>query len=265
MTQGYGPQNGQNGQWGADGGQGQWGQNSPQGQQPAQQPQWEQPSPAPAAPQWGEQSAGQASPAPQQWSQASPPPPAPGGYPGISGYPGAAGAAATSPVAGKGALAKKLGIALLILSVLAVIARLATPIFMFMMAANGNPADMEEISVGMGLGSIGTLLAWIANLIFSIGLLVVSIIAAIQFSGRGRTGAIIVAATVIVSVVLYWIVSFVAGFLGAAIAGNSYDMGTIYTVGGIAELLRVLVVAAALLGGSYMVMAWGRKNEAATA
>lgn len=263
MTQGYGPQNGQNGQWGADGGQGQWGQNSPQGPQPAQQPQWEQPSPAPAAPQWGEQSAGQASPAPQQWSQASPPP-APG-YPGTSGYPGAAGAAATSPVAGKGTLAKKLGIALLILSVLAVIARLATPIFMFMMAANGNPADMEEISVGMGLGSIGTLLAWIANLIFSIGLLVVSIIAAIQFSGRGRTGAIIVAATVIVSVVLYWIVSFVAGFLGAAIAGNSYDMGTIYTVGGIAELLRVLVVAAALLVGSYMVMAWGRKNEAATA
>ncbi|WP_341856553.1 hypothetical protein [Brachybacterium sp. GPGPB12] len=32
MTQGYGPQNGQNGQWGADGDQGQWGQNSPQGQ-----------------------------------------------------------------------------------------------------------------------------------------------------------------------------------------------------------------------------------------
>ncbi|OFT64536.1 hypothetical protein HMPREF3159_01825 [Brachybacterium sp. HMSC06H03] len=264
MTQGYGPQYGQNGQWGADGDQGQWGQNSPQGQQPAPQSQWGQPSPAPAAPQWGEQSAGQASPAPQQWSQASPPP-APGGYPGTSGYPGTAAAASTSPVAGKGALAKKLGIALLILAVLAVIARLATPIFMFMMAANGNPADMEEISVGMGLGSIGTLLAWIANLIFSIGLLVVSIIAAIQFSGRGRTGAIIVAATVIVSVVLYWIVSFVAGFLGAAIAGNSYDMGTIYTVGGIAELLRVLVVAAALLVGSYMVMAWGRKNEAATA
>ena len=223
MTQGYGPQNGQNGQWGADGDQGQWGQNSPQGQQPAPQSQWGQPSPAPAAPQWGEQSAGQASPAPQQWSQASPPP-APAG-----------------------------------------VARLATPGFGAMMAANGNPADMEEISVGMGLGSIGTLLAWIANLIFSIGLLVVSIIVAIQFSGRGRTGAIIVAATVIVSVVLYWIVSFVAGFLGAAIAGNSYDMGTIYTVGGIAELLRVLVVAAALLVGSYMVMAWGRKNEAATA
>ena len=262
MTQGYGPQYGQNGQWGADGDQGQWGQNSPQGQQPAPQSQWGQPSPAPAAPQWGEQSAGQASPAPQQWCQASPPP-APGGYPGTSGYPGTA--ASTSPVAGKGALAKKLGIALLVLSALAVIARLATPIFIFMMAANGNPADMEEISVGMGLGSIGTLLAWIANLIFSIGLLVVSIIAAIQFSGRGRTGAIIVAATVIVSVVLYWIVSFVAGFLGAAIAGNSYDMGTIYTVAGIAELLRVLVVAAALLVGSYMVMAWGRKNEAATA
>ncbi len=264
MTQGYGPQNGQNGQWGADGDQGQWGQNSPQGQQPAPQSQWGQSSPPPAAPQWGEQSAGQASPAPQQWSQASPPP-APGGYPGTSGYPGTAGAASTSPVAGKGALAKKLGIALLVLSVLAVIARLATPIFMFMMAANGNPADMEEISVGMGLGSIGTLLAWIANLIFSIGLLVVSIIAAIQFSGRGRTGAIIVAATVIVSVILYWIVSFVAGFLGAAIAGNAYDMGTIYTVGGIAELLRVIVVAAALLVGSYMVMAWGRKNEGATA
>lgn len=264
MTQGYGPQYGQNGQWGADGDQGQWGQNSPQGQQPAPQSQWGQPSPAPAAPQWGEQSAGQASPAPQQWSQASPPP-APGGYPGTSGYPGTAAAASTSPVAGKGALAKKLGIALLVLSALAVIARLATPIFLFMMAANGNPADMEEISVGMGLGSIGTLLAWIANLIFSIGLLVVSIIAAIQFSGRGRTGAIIVAATVIVSVVLYWIVSFVAGFLGAAIAGNSYDMGTIYTLAGIAELLRLLVVAAALLVGSYMVMAWGRKNEAATA
>lgn len=264
MTQGYGPQNGQNGQWGADGDQGQWGQNSPQGQQPAPQSQWGQPSPAPAAPQWGEQSAGQASPAPQQWSQASPPP-APGGYPGTSGYPGTAAAASTSPVAGKGTLAKKLGIALLVLSVLAVIARLATPIFMFMMAANGNPADMEEISVGMGLGSIGTLLAWIANLIFSIGLLVVSIIAAIQFSGRGRTGAIIVAATVIVSVILYWIVSFIAGFLGGAIAGNAYDMGTIYTVAGIAELLRVLVVAAALLVGSYMVMAWGRKNEAATA
>lgn len=40
MTQGYGPQYGQNGQWGADGDQGQWGQNSPQGQQPAPQSQW---------------------------------------------------------------------------------------------------------------------------------------------------------------------------------------------------------------------------------
>ena len=129
MTQGYGPQNGQDGQSGSDGQQGQWGQDAPQ---------WEQPAPAqpqsgaqpgaqasPAQPQWSAQPGAQASPAQSQWGQV-PPPAAPGGYPGANGY---AGTAATSADAGKGALAKKLGIALLILSVVAVIARLATPIF----------------------------------------------------------------------------------------------------------------------------------------
>ena len=283
MTQGYGPQNGQDGQWGQqsqNGQQGQWGAEGQPGQQPAQQPQWGQPSPAPAAPQWGQQPGsqqqqwgqpspaqgeqpqwGQPSPAaaPQQqgsWSQVPQASPA-ASYPGASGY---TGLPAAQGDASKAPLAKKLGIALIALSVLAILSRFATPIFMFMMAANGGPSQMDEVSVGMGLSSIGTLLAWIANLLFSLGLLVIAIIAAIQFRGRARTGAIIVGATVIVSVILYWIVSFIGGFLGAAIAGNSYDLGTIYTVGGIAEILRILVVAAALLVGSYMVYAWGRKN-----
>ena len=69
MTQGYGPDHGQQGQWGQDGQSSPppapWGQ--PGQQAPAAQPQWGQPSPAQ-----------------QPWGQASPAG-APGGYPGAAG------------------------------------------------------------------------------------------------------------------------------------------------------------------------------------
>ncbi|MGO1977589.1 hypothetical protein [Brachybacterium tyrofermentans] len=237
MTQGYGPNNGQ---------QPQWGQGNQNPQQPAQ-PQWQQAPQAqsPAQPQWQQAPAGYASPAPS--------------YPGAPGSGGPAAYGAANDPSKRG-LARKLGIALLVLSVIALIARLVTPIFMFIVAGSGNPAEMETVSVGMGLSSLGTILSWIVNLIVSLALLVIAIIGAIQFSQRGRIGASIVIATVVLSVPLYWIVSFLAGFI-AALATGAADPSSTYVVGGIAEIVRLLIVGATLLVGSYLVLAWGRRTN----
>lgn len=244
MTQGYGPQGGQQGQWGPQG-------QDPQ--QPAQQPQWGQPSPAPAAPQWGQPSPPQApqhsSPAPQQWSQASPPP-APAGYPGSVGHAGAA-----APAAGGGSTVGKL-VTWMFYAVLAVVAvRLIGNVIVFGIGFLGGAAGSMELA---GVGSIFGILLLIANGIVTLALLVLAVMVAIQARGRARTGAIIILATVVLAVIAYWILR---GILLAVYANADYGtIGIISIVYLIAEIIRALIVFAALIVGALMARRWAKEN-----
>jgi hypothetical protein len=249
MTQGYGPQDGQQGQWG------------PQGQEPQQQ--WGQPSPAPqaapAAPQWGQQgqqSAPQASPAPQQWSQASPPP-APGGYPGSAGYQGAAGAGASAAAFGGAPSTVSKLVTWMFYAVLAVVAvRLIGNVIVFAIGFVGGAAGSPAT---VGAGNIFGLLVLLVNGLVTLALLVLAIMVIVQAKGRGRTGAIIVVATVVLAVIAYWILY---GILIGVVA-SSVDFSTIGVVSLIyliAEIIRCLIVFAALIVGGLMSRRWAKEN-----
>ena len=142
MTQGYGPDHGQQGQWG-QGGQNppppapQWGQ--PGQPSPTPQPQWGQPSPAPQP----------GSPSQPQWGHVSPAP-APGGYPGAS-YPGAAGASNSFGAPGAGAPSRLANlIKWMFFAVLAVVAvRLIGNVITFGIGFAGGAAGSTAV-LGMG-------------------------------------------------------------------------------------------------------------------
>ena len=245
MTQGYGPHNGQ---------QPQWGQGDQNPQQPAQ-PQW-QPAPQPQ------------SPAQPQWQPASPAPtPAPGGYPGApaaAAYPGAPGHSAPNvPGSGSGSRLAKLTQWMLILVAAVIVVRVIREIVSIVTSLVGNAAmssgSMDNGMAVAGGGVIVGLLFLLVNGLVSLGLLVLSIMVAVQSTGRGRAGAIIVAATLVVSVIVYWIFSGIF----TAVLYNAGDFSTIQTVSIISvvvEIVRLLVVFAGLIVGGLMARNWVKRN-----
>ena len=247
MTQGYGPHNGQ---------QPQWGQGDQNPQQPAQ-PQW-QPAPQPQ------------SPAQPQWQPASPAPtPAPGGYPGApaaAAYPGAPGHSAPNGVgsgAGTGSSLAKLTQWMLILVAAVIVVRVIREIVSIVTSLVGNAAmssgSMDNGMAVAGGGVIVGLLFLLVNGLVSLGLLVLSIMVAVQSTGRGRAGAIIVAATLVVSVIVYWIFSGIF----TAVLYNAGDFSTVQTVSIISvvvEIVRLLVVFAGLIVGGLMARNWVKRN-----
>lgn len=259
MTQGYGPQDGQQGQWGQgdQNAQPPWGQN-PQDEQPAV-PQWgespQQSAPQPQSPsQWG-----QAGPAPASpWSQSSP---APGtGYPGDPAA-GAAGYSSPMGTGGTSTLGKLVNWMLyLVIAVIAV--RVIHGIVAFGIGFVGGldaGGPMEAGPALAGGGVVVNILFLLLNIVVSLALLVIAIWAVVQASGRGRTGAIIVAATVIVAVVLYWILYgiYVAIIAGAA---DMSTLGVLSIVYAVLEILRNLLVFAALIVGAVMARRWAKQN-----
>ncbi|MGP5626533.1 hypothetical protein [Brachybacterium alimentarium] len=251
MTQGYGPNNGQ---------QPQWGQGDQNPQQPTQ-PQW-QPAPQPQ------------SPAQPQWQPASPAPtPAPGGYPGApaaAAYPGATGHSAPNGVgsgagsgSGSGSRLAKLTQWMLILVAAVIVVRVIREIVSIVTSLVGNAAmssgSMDNGMAVAGGGVIVGLLFLLVNGLVSLGLLVLSIMVAVQSTGRGRAGAIIVAATLVVSVIVYWIFSGIF----TAVLYNAGDFSTIQTVSIISvvvEIVRLLVVFAGLIVGGLMARNWVKRN-----
>lgn len=253
MTQGYGPNNGQ---------QPQWGQGDQNPQQPTQ-PQW-QPAPQPQ------------SPAQPQWQPASPAPtPAPGGYPGApaaAAYPGAPGHSAPNGVgsgagsgsgSGSGSRLAKLTQWMLILVAAVIVVRVIREIVSIVTSLVGNAAmssgSMDNGMAVAGGGVIVGLLFLLVNGLVSLGLLVLSIMVAVQSTGRGRAGAIIVAATLVVSVIVYWIFSGIF----TAVLYNAGDFSTIQTVSIISvvvEIVRLLVVFAGLIVGGLMARNWVKRN-----
>lgn len=264
MSQGYGPDNGQQGQWGPSGQTppppaAPWGQGEQQAS-PAQ-PQWgqaEQQAPA-AQPQWG-----QASPSQPQWGQASPA--APGGYPGAAGQSGLG----TGPQfdAGDGVNWKRvklIGLILLAGTVAVLLVRLGINLAIVVGADDMVASDTggEVGAVGVG-SSLVLLLLYGLNFLLGLVLFVLGIVAAVMGRGRARVGGIVVAAAIPVSVVLYWVFNFVTGvILGitGAIDGSSSTAVYYGTAG--AGALHALLIVVILALGSYFVHSTASKKLSA--
>ncbi|HEX7349663.1 hypothetical protein [Brachybacterium sp.] len=269
MTQGYGPDHGQQGQWG-QGDQNSppaspWGQ--PEQQAPAAQPQWGQPSPAPHA------GSPMSSPAQPQWGQASPSG-APGGYSG--GYPGVAHASGmgTGPQFGAGdgvnwRRVKLIGLILLGGTALVLLVRLGINLAAFIgaddLAASGATGEVGAVGAGSSLVS---LLLYGLNFLLGTALLVLGIIAAVMGRGRARAGGIVVAAAIPLSVILYWIFTFLAGVIWGIVTGASgetADAGsaTLYYVTAVTGVVHALLVVAILALGSFFVHSTASKKLSA--
>jgi hypothetical protein len=187
---------------------------------------------------------------PQQWGQVP--------QPGAGSYPGAPGFSAV-PGAGGSSTPRKLATWMLVLVIAVIAVRILREVVVFAAAfvsgavtANGS-ADGGLAAAG--IGGILAILLMIANVVVTLALLVFAIIVAVQASGRGRTGAIVVAATLIVAVVLYWIVYgiYLAFSYGA---GDPSAFGPAMIVYLVLEIGRSLIVFAALIVGAMMTRRW---------
>ena len=141
-------------------------------------------------------------------------------------------------------------------AVLAVVAvRLIANVIVFAVQfAGGATGSATTVGVGGVLGILGLL----ANGLVTLVLIVLAVIVAIQASGRGRTGAIIVLATLVLAVIAYWILY---GILLLIAANADYStVGLFSLIYLIAEIIRALVVFAALIVGALMSRRWAKAN-----
>jgi len=263
MTQGYGQQ---------PGGQDQWGQG---GQNPSGGS-WGQPSPAPQQNQWGQPSP---APQPEQWGQPSPAA-APGGYPGAAQSPAGpqfggqqyGGQQFGGPqVAGDGVnwrRVKLLGTLLLGGAALLLILRLGVGLGQIFSADATEAVNTGGTPGAVGLGSsILVLLSAIGNLVVSLAMIVIGIMAAVTGRGKARVGGIIVTAAIPVAIILYWVLVIVLVVVFAA--GGSVDMDTgvmaasdyriIYSI----DLIRAILMVAVIGYGAYLVHSTARTKLAA--
>lgn len=199
----------------------------------------------------GARYSGSASPSQPQWSQA---PAAPGGYPGATQSAGANSYAMPGPSAGS-----KVAnfIKWMFFAVLAVIAvRLIGNVIVFGIGAAGGAAGSTAM---VGVGSIFSLLVLLVNGAVSLAVLVLAVMVIVQASGKGRTGAIIVVATMVLAVIAYWILYGIY----YVILANATDFGTIGVtslVYLVVEIIRSLIVFAALIVGALMSRRWAAQN-----
>lgn len=225
MTQGYGPEHGQ-------------------------QPQW-----------------GQASPAEPQWGQASPPA-APGGYPGAAGQPGMG----TGPQFGPGdgvnwKRVRLFGLILLIGAAVLLLLRLGINLSMFIgaadIAATNTGGDPGATAIG---SSLALLVLYPTNWFVGIVLLTLGIIAAVMGRGRARVGGIIVAVAIPLSVILYWILNIVVGFLLVGIGVTDPSAGltaTSYRISAGIDALHSIAIAATVGLGAFFVFSTATKKLSA--
>ena len=93
----------------------------------------------------------------------------------------------------------------------------------------------------------------------SLAVLILAVMVILQASERGRTGAIVVIATMVLAVIAYWIIYGIY----QVIIYNSFDyntIGMISLVYLVAEIIRSLIVFAALIVGAMMSRRWAAQN-----
>lgn len=234
MTQGYGPEDGRQDQGGA------WGRQDPP------------PAPQFGAPQFGDPQFG-AAPAPSAWGQASPA--APGGHPGAAGRGG------PWPAPGEGVdwrRVRTLGRLLLIGTALLLVTRLGINLATFVAADELAVTDPSGTPGALLIGTgVTTLVLFVVNLLLSLGMMILGLLAAVKGRQRARVGGIVVAAAIPVSVVLYWILSVLVAVVlfstgGADIATGQLTGSAYRLSAGIDALRTLLMVAVIALGSSFV-------------
>lgn len=297
MSQGYGPQGHDGQQWGQQDPsqqQPQWGQP----EQPGQQPQWGQPDPNQQQPQWGQPDQGQPDqgqqwgqpqqPEQPQWGQPSPAPaadpwgqqsaqpafgsPAEAGYPGASpapgaGYPGAVGATPQF-VPGDGVnwpRVRMLGMSLLIGVAVLLLIRLGTSLATFLLSDSLAAGNEEPGAMAVG-GSLATLLLWIANLIVSLAVMVLAIVAAVMGRGKARVGGIVVAAAIPVLAIVGFIIGLIVRVILMTqmmdpVTGET--SATFFRIDAAVTAVWVLVAVAIMAFGAWLVFDTSKKKLSA--
>jgi hypothetical protein len=117
--------------------------------------------------------------------------------------------------------------------------------------------DVEAIGMGsaaaVGLGSLAFLAI---HFILGLALLVIAIITAVKAKGKPRVWAIVVAVSIPVGIVLYWIFAFISGMIAAATAGvdatGTLTAGAYQVTAGL-DILRNLIAVGIAIVGSLMV------------
>ena len=249
--------------------QGSW-QDQGGWQQPAASPQ-ASPSAAPASSPYGSPASAsswqevpqQAQPAPAAGSSSFG---SPAGAPFASSPAGAAYPGAVGAAPGQDGVAWKrirtLGIAMIALSVLAVLARVILDLAYIIGAGAAQDA---QLGIQSG-GAIGLGLANIAigggGVVLAFALFVIAVIVAVTAREKARLGGILVAVAVPVSAITYWVVSFIVGFIAGAMGLGPAGMlteGTVRATFG-ADIARILLIAVVYLVGSYFVLSTAKKK-----
>ena len=110
-----------------------------------------------------------------------------------------------------------------------------------------------------GVTGIFSLLGMCVNGLVSLAVLVVAIMVVIRATGRGRTGAIVVVATIVLAVIAFWIVH--GTFLVLMANSSSLDsIAVMVLVATVAQLIRSLIVFAALIIGAMMSRRWAAQH-----
>ncbi|QNN82185.1 hypothetical protein H3H54_13775 [Brachybacterium sp. Z12] len=142
-------------------------------------------------------------------------------------------------------------------AVLAVVAvRLIGNVITFGIGFAGGAAGSTAV---LGMGSLFGILVLLVNGLVSLAVLILAVMVILQASGRGRTGAIVVIATMVLAVIAYWIIYGIY----QVIIYNAVDystVGVISLVYLVAEIIRSLIVFAALIVGAMMSRRWAAQN-----
>lgn len=201
-------------------------------------------------PQWGN-SSGQE----PQWNQVAGGSPAPA-FSSAAPAPGTDGVAGTV-VSGVEKIVKWLMI--LTIAVVAYRALMGLITFgtgLFLGASGAVAADPDAALLGSGL--LNLLLLAINGLI-SLALLVVAVMTAIKTTGKGRTGAILVLAAVVLSVILFWINQVIYQMaLASATDVDSIVTWSFVNIG--LEVGHWLLIAAVMIAGAVMARRWVKQN-----
>ena len=124
-----------------------------------------------------------------------------------------------------------------------------------------------EITGGVAIGSsLVLLLLFIANLLVSLVVMVLGIIAAVMGRGRARLGGVLVAVGIPVATILYWILSIVMGIVlaasGAVDASGELTASHFRLVYGV-DIVRAVLMGAVILLGAFFVHSTAKKKLSA--
>lgn len=162
----------------------------------------------------------------------------------------------------------KLGLGMLITAAIVIAIRLINRVlYLILLIGAGNAISEEQTSKltpGLAIAGIGGLIMLVLSIVGLVIVLantVLSVIAAVQSSGKARVAAIVSALTPLLGWILGVVLGIVIGVIGyASGTAGALPLWTNYA-SLVTETVVTLLVAAALLYGAVTVRNWGRARS----